>query len=103
MLFHFFYQLFSFSQVGIDYTASNKQPTDPSSLHFIDPEKPNEYMQAIRLVGDILAPYDNDGKIPTYGFGGFINQTKQNLDFFQSTELIKIQSVLAFMAFCNPT
>ncbi len=29
----------------------------------------NEYMQAIRSVGSILAPYDSDQLIPVFGFG----------------------------------
>lgn len=30
----------------------------------------NEYMQAIKAVGEILQYYDSDKAIPTYGFGG---------------------------------
>jgi hypothetical protein len=55
--------------VAIDYTASNGQPTSPDSLHYFNPNGPNEYMQAIRIVGDVVAPYDSDGLIPAYGFG----------------------------------
>jgi hypothetical protein len=29
----------------------------------------NEYVQAIRAVGEILQYYDSDKEIPTYGFG----------------------------------
>eukprot|EP00301_Raphidiophrys_heterophryoidea_P006344 c12566_g1_i3.p1 GENE.c12566_g1_i3~~c12566_g1_i3.p1 ORF type:complete len:419 (+),score=106.01 c12566_g1_i3:44-1258(+) len=54
---------------AIDFTASNKDPHDPTSLHFLDPSKPNQYEQAIRAVGNILGPYDSDGIIPTFGFG----------------------------------
>lgn len=44
--------------VGIDFTASNKEPTDPSSLHYMDPSKPNQYMQALMAVGSICQDYD---------------------------------------------
>eukprot|EP01118_Nematostelium_gracile_P014353 TRINITY_DN556_c0_g1_i2.p1 TRINITY_DN556_c0_g1~~TRINITY_DN556_c0_g1_i2.p1 ORF type:complete len:528 (+),score=164.45 TRINITY_DN556_c0_g1_i2:60-1643(+) len=59
--------------VGVDYTASNGDPRQPSSLHYFDPHGPNAYMQAIRIVGDVVAPYDYDGMIPAYGFGAKIN------------------------------
>lgn len=55
--------------IGIDFTASNGDPTQPGTLHFLDQYQANEYEQAIRAVGDILANYDNDQKIPAYGFG----------------------------------
>jgi len=59
--------------VGVDYTASNGDPRTPTSLHFFNPNGPNEYMQAIRVVGDVVAPYDYDGLIPAYGFGAKFN------------------------------
>jgi len=64
---------------GIDFTGSNGDPTSPSSLHYRNPSGyPNEYMQAIRTVGDVVAPYDNDRMFPAYGFGGFLsNRTPQ--------------------------
>jgi len=54
---------------AIDFTGSNGNPNDPSSLHYINPEVPNEYKQAIMAVGDILAYYDSDKMFPVYGFG----------------------------------
>lgn len=58
--------------VGIDYTASNGNPATPSSLHFRDLSGSilNQYQQAILNVGNILMPYDYDGQVPVYGFGG---------------------------------
>ncbi|EGG18226.1 phospholipid-binding protein [Cavenderia fasciculata] len=58
--------------VGIDCTASNKPPSDPTSLHFKHPTEPNQYAKAIVSIGNVLAPYDYDGLIPTYGFGGIV-------------------------------
>ena len=45
--------------VGVDFTASNGDPTDPTSLHFIDPYKPNEYTQALIAVGSVCQDYDS--------------------------------------------
>jgi hypothetical protein len=57
--------------VGIDYTASNGNPAQPGSLHFRDPSGAlNQYGNAIVNVGNILMPYDYDGNVPVYGFGG---------------------------------
>ena len=44
--------------VGIDFTASNNHPTDPTSLHYMDPSSPNQYMQALMAVGSICQDYD---------------------------------------------
>lgn len=58
--------------LGIDYTLSNGHPTNPQSLHYYDPSGRvlNQYAQAIINVGNVLLPYDSDGNIPIYGFGG---------------------------------
>ena len=46
-------------QVGIDFTASNGNPRDPSSLHYINPMGTNEYLSAIWAVGQIIQDYDS--------------------------------------------
>ena len=53
---------------AIDFTGSNGNPIDPRSLHYISAQD-NEYIEAIRSVGSVLAPYDSDGLIPAFGFG----------------------------------
>ncbi|ESO90287.1 hypothetical protein LOTGIDRAFT_123531 [Lottia gigantea] len=58
--------------VGIDFTASNGNPRQPTSLHYIDPYKPNEYIQAIRSVGGVCQDYDTDKMFPVLGFGAKI-------------------------------
>lgn len=58
--------------VGIDFTGSNGDPSKPNSLHYRNPSGPNEYMAAIRIVGDIVAPYDPDRLFPVFGFGGYL-------------------------------
>ena len=44
--------------VGIDFTGSNGNPRKPTSLHYIDPHKPNEYTTALIAVGEICQDYD---------------------------------------------
>ncbi|XP_024603131.1 copine-2 isoform X3 [Neophocaena asiaeorientalis asiaeorientalis] len=55
--------------VGIDFTASNGNPLDPSSLHYINPMGTNEYLSAIWAVGQIIQDYDSDKMFPALGFG----------------------------------
>ncbi|NXD72272.1 CPNE2 protein, partial [Eolophus roseicapillus] len=55
--------------VGIDFTASNGNPQDPSSLHYINPMGTNEYLSAIWAVGQIIQDYDSDKMFPALGFG----------------------------------
>ncbi|KAG7391492.1 Potassium channel [Phytophthora pseudosyringae] len=62
--------------VGIDYTASNGSPSDPSSLHYMGGNyqgQMNDYQAAISATGAILEPYDSDKRFPVYGFGGLVN------------------------------
>ncbi|KAL5473574.1 hypothetical protein EMCRGX_G028070 [Ephydatia muelleri] len=58
--------------VAVDFTGSNGNPSSPSSLHYINPAQDNEYLQAIKSVGSVLAPYDSDQMIPAFGFGAQI-------------------------------
>eukprot|EP00298_Acanthocystis_sp_HF-20_P011657 c19505_g1_i1.p1 GENE.c19505_g1_i1~~c19505_g1_i1.p1 ORF type:complete len:525 (+),score=213.29 c19505_g1_i1:125-1699(+) len=53
---------------AIDFTASNGEPSNPTSLHYLSPN-PTEYEKAIIAVGKVVEAYDSDGIIPTYGFG----------------------------------
>uniref|UniRef100_A0A672HYT8 Copine-2 n=1 Tax=Salarias fasciatus TaxID=181472 RepID=A0A672HYT8_SALFA len=55
--------------VGIDFTASNGNPREPSSLHYINPLGSNEYLAAILAVGQIIQDYDTDKMFPALGFG----------------------------------
>ncbi|XP_058011628.1 copine-2 isoform X2 [Ahaetulla prasina] len=56
-------------KVGIDFTASNGNPRDPTSLHYINPMGTNEYLSAIWAVGQIIQDYDTDKMFPALGFG----------------------------------
>lgn len=55
---------------AIDYTASNGNPSEITSLHHISPvaDKTNPYEQAIQAVGEIMQDYDNLKTFPVYGY-----------------------------------
>lgn len=55
--------------LGIDFTGSNGNPANPTSLHYRGPNG-NQYTRAIVAISQILLAYDSDGLVPTYGFGG---------------------------------
>ena len=59
--------------IAIDFTASNGLPSNPNSLHNMNFNR-NEYLQALRAVGNILQYYDSDKEIPCYGFGAKIGK-----------------------------
>ena len=54
--------------MAVDYTASNGEPTQPNSLHYLGPN--NQYESAIFNVGQVVEPYDSDRQFPVFGFGG---------------------------------
>lgn len=57
--------------VAVDFTASNGNPRNPGSLHYIDPSgRFNSYQQAIMEVGQVIQFYDSDRRFPAWGFGG---------------------------------
>jgi hypothetical protein len=55
--------------IAIDFTGSNGTPTQPSSLHYMNPTSPNQYQMAISAIAQILLNYDSDKRIPAFGFG----------------------------------
>lgn len=58
--------------VAIDFTASNGDPRNSCSLHYIHPYQPNEYLKALIAVGEICQDYDSDKMFPAFGFGAQI-------------------------------
>ncbi|PWA41344.1 ca(2)-dependent phospholipid-binding protein (Copine) family [Artemisia annua] len=58
--------------LGIDFTKSNewtgKVSFNNRSLHAIG-DSPNPYEKAISIIGETLAPFDDDNMIPCFGFG----------------------------------
>ncbi|XP_072540721.1 copine-9-like [Salminus brasiliensis] len=55
--------------VAIDFTASNGNPAQPTSLHYMSPYQMNTYAMALKAVGEIIQDYDSDKLFPAYGFG----------------------------------
>ena len=55
---------------AIDYTASNGNPSQSSSLHYLGAGAPNQYESALWNVGCVVEPYDSDRSFPVFGFGG---------------------------------
>ena len=46
--------------IAIDYTLSNGEVTDPSSLHHLSHQRRNQYTDALMAVLEILQDYDAD-------------------------------------------
>lgn len=46
-------------KVGVDFTASNGDPRTNQSLHYLDPNQPNEYVKALVAVGEVCQDYDS--------------------------------------------
>ncbi|OMJ84218.1 hypothetical protein SteCoe_14705 [Stentor coeruleus] len=59
--------------VAVDFTGSNGAYTSQYSLHYTNPQKPNQYERAILEIGSILEAYDTDRFFPIFGFGGVPN------------------------------
>lgn len=55
--------------VAVDMSATNGNPADPSSLQYSNRQAPNEYVIALREVGQVLAAYDTSKTFPAFGFG----------------------------------
>lgn len=94
--------------VAIDFTGSNGNPRMPDSLHYMDPYQPNQYMQAIRAVGNVCQDYDSDKYFPALGFGAKIPPSMQvshefPLNFnMQNPFCAGIDGVLAAYQNCLP-
>ena len=59
--------------VAIDFTGSNGHPKYANSLHYMNPNAPNQYQLAIHAIAGILMNYDSDKRIPSFGFGATTN------------------------------
>ena len=84
--------------IGIDFTSSNKQPNEPSSLHYLGSGM-NDYELAIRACGTIVAYYDYNQLFPVYGFGALIKGQNNvnmcfNINFKNKPEIYTIDNVI---------
>lgn len=55
---HFIYRTRIHCTFAVDFTASNGDPKSPTSLHYMNPYRPNPYATAILAVGTIIQDYD---------------------------------------------
>ncbi|XP_051526652.1 copine-4 [Myxocyprinus asiaticus] len=94
--------------VAIDFTASNGDPRNSCSLHYIHPYQPNEYLKALIAVGEICQDYDSDKMFPAFGFGAQIPpEFKVSHDFAvnfdeDNPECAGIQGVVEAYQNCLP-
>ena len=63
--------------IAIDFTGSNGDPSNTSSLHFFNntsyvPSQLNQYERCISTIGNVIEFYDSDRMFPVYGFGGVV-------------------------------
>jgi hypothetical protein len=83
--------------VGIDYTKSNtwtgKKTFSGFCLHQLT-NVMNPYQQVIHIIGNTLAPFDDDNLIPTYGFGDSTTTDKAVFPFFPDRPCNGFQEVL---------
>lgn len=54
---------------AIDFTYSNGDASNPSSLHYICDGKQTQYECALDAVGSCMSQYDSDQLYPVFGFG----------------------------------
>ncbi|CAN8072762.1 unnamed protein product [Agarophyton chilense] len=86
--------------VAVDFTSSNRQASDPQSLHYMgDPASPSQYWQALYAIGTILEGYVPDGRFTALGFGGMLpGQNIASFDFALSGQadahVIGVQGLL---------
>jgi hypothetical protein len=61
--------------LAVDYTKSNqwtgRKAFGGRSLHWLDPDGQveNPYQSVMKIIGKVLAVYDDDNLIPVFGFG----------------------------------
>ena len=84
--------------IGIDYTSSNLLPSDPLSLHYLGGDM-NDYEQAIKACGMIVAYYDYNQLFPVYGFGAVVKKNQKpnmcfNVNFRHNPEIYTIDNVI---------
>ncbi|KAF3959786.1 hypothetical protein CMV_015430 [Castanea mollissima] len=87
--------------VAVDFTASNGNPRNPDSLHYIDPSgRLNSYQRAIMEVGEVIQFYDSDRRFPAWGFGGrtIDGTTSHCFNLSGSTDAFEVEGVEGIMA-----
>ncbi|GAM28367.1 hypothetical protein SAMD00019534_115430 [Acytostelium subglobosum LB1] len=84
--------------IGIDYTKSNtwngNRTFQGKCLHQIEPGILNPYQEAIAIVGETLAAFDDDNLIPCFGFGDSRTTDKSVFKFTADRPCFGFQEVL---------
>jgi len=85
--------------IGIDFTGSNGDPRDETSLHNITKGQPTQYERAIRSCGEIVAYYDYDQLFPVYGYGAILPGNKDvshcfNINYTNDPNINTINNVI---------
>eukprot|EP01026_Neomeris_dumetosa_P068695 TRINITY_DN6741_c0_g2_i1.p1 TRINITY_DN6741_c0_g2~~TRINITY_DN6741_c0_g2_i1.p1 ORF type:complete len:470 (-),score=61.00 TRINITY_DN6741_c0_g2_i1:234-1643(-) len=86
--------------IGVDFTKSNawtgKHSFGGQNLHSIIPDGLNPYEQAISIIAKTLPDFDEEPKIPCYGFGDVTTHDKSVFCFNQDDQpCIGLEGVLA--------
>ncbi|XP_030960619.1 protein BONZAI 3-like isoform X1 [Quercus lobata] len=87
--------------VAVDFTASNGNPRNLDSLHYIDPSgRLNSYQRAITEVGEVIQFYDSNRCFPAWGFGGrtIDGTTSHCFNLNGSTGAFEVEGVEGIMA-----
>jgi hypothetical protein len=84
---------------AVDFTGSNGDPSQSSSLHYIGTEALNQYEQALKAVAEVLIEYDHDHRVPAYGFGAVTSQFGLSHCFplngnFNDPEVVGVEEML---------
>ncbi|KAF2917563.1 hypothetical protein DAI22_09g202200 [Oryza sativa Japonica Group] len=72
--------------IGVDFTKSNewtgKHCFNGRSLHHISEDSLNPYEQAISIIGKTLSTFDEDNRIPCFGFGDTSTHDQNVFSFY---------------------
>uniref|UniRef100_A0A671N268 Copine-9-like n=1 Tax=Sinocyclocheilus anshuiensis TaxID=1608454 RepID=A0A671N268_9TELE len=67
LLIYFHNDFHYLSSLSLSLSLGN--PSQPTSLHYMNPYQLNAYAMALKAVGEIIQDYDSDKLFPAYGFG----------------------------------
>lgn len=58
-----------FASLTLTFPVSKGNPSQSTSLHYMNPYQMNAYAMALKAVGEIIQDYDSDKMFPALGFG----------------------------------
>lgn len=85
--------------VAIDFTQSNGQVADPTSLHSLRLAEghANDYQQAISSIGDILESYDSNKMFAMYGLGACVGDSGVEQECFMLNNGNEVQGTAGML------